>query len=125
MISFRCWYCNKAYRKPETQVGSTFNCSCAHALRVPRRNGGSCRVKTLTDRLVEAIVYGGAGAAFGFVLTAMLASQFLVVAPFGTRGWLRLLFVAGGALGGFLLGLFGGEAGINWIGRKIREREKP
>jgi hypothetical protein len=36
-------------------------------LRVPKRNGGYCRVKTLVDWMVEAVVYGGGGAGRSFV----------------------------------------------------------
>lgn len=121
MISFRCWYCNKSYLKAEDKAGDEFVCSCKNTLRVPKRSGGNSRVKTLTDRLVETVVYGGAGAVLGFGLAFVLLAQFWVVPG---RFGIRVAFLAGMTLLGFLLGLFGGEAGVNWIGRIIRDRQE-
>ena len=47
----------------------------SRAIRVPRRSGGNCRVKTLVDRLVEAVVCGGGGALLGFCLAILILSQ--------------------------------------------------
>jgi hypothetical protein len=49
MIHFRCWYCNRRYSRPEPQIGQRFVCSCRRPLRVPKRDGGNCRVKTPVD----------------------------------------------------------------------------
>src|SRR5262249_26066119 len=119
MIQFRCWYCSRRYSKPEQQVGQRFRCSCERLLRVPKRSGGGCRVKTAVDWLVEALVYGGGGALLGFGLALVILSQ---VRGFATTRS-GLILVAGLALFGVLVGLLGGERGINWVGQLIRERE--
>jgi hypothetical protein len=49
MINFRCWYCNRRYAVAEQRVGERLTCSCKSLLRVPRKSGGNCRVRTLTD----------------------------------------------------------------------------
>jgi hypothetical protein len=119
MIEFRCWYCNKRYVKREERFGERFTCSCEHLLRVPKRSGGNCRVKTPVDWLVETVVYGGGGAAVGFGLAVLII------------GRLRMVYFSESAmlipaltLAGFVAGLVGGERGMELIGRMIREREK-
>lgn len=67
MIEFRCWYCSRRFVKSEKRIGERFTCNCRRMLRVPKRNGGYCRVKTLVDWMVEAVVYGGGGAGRSFV----------------------------------------------------------
>ena len=119
MIQFRCWYCNRRYSKSEQQVGQRLTCSCERLLRVPKRSGGYCRVKSAVDWLVEAIVYGGAGALLGFGLAVLFLSQGRGFAMSG----LSWVLVAGLTLLGFLAGLLGGESGINWVGQLIRDRE--
>jgi hypothetical protein len=120
MIQFRCWYCNRRYLKSEEQTGQCFPCSCKHPLRVPKHNDGNCRVKNGTDRLVEAVVYGGGGGLLGFGLGVVILSQARGVMQY-PLGW---FVVTGLTLFGFLGGLLGGEAGVNWVGQMIREREK-
>jgi hypothetical protein len=124
MIEFRCWYCNKRYRMAEERVGEQFNCSCQSRLRVPRRSGGRCRVKSLSDWLVEAVVYGGGGALLGFGLAALILSQVAgrsgAGADVGARGW--PVFAALTLLG-FVAGTLGGERGMTWIGEMIRGQE--
>ena len=117
MISFRCWYCNRQFVKPEAQVGSRFVCGCKHTLKVPRRSGGRSRVRTPLDWLVEITVYGGGGALLGFGLGAVIASRMIY---FRRTGYI----LAACTLVGFLFGTLGGEWGVNWIGRLIREREQ-
>jgi hypothetical protein len=95
-------------------------CSCKNTLRVPRRSGGNCRVKTLVDRLVEAVVCGGGGALLGFCLAILILSQLRGLLLF-RRTW---TFVVGLTALGFVAGLLGGERGVFWLGRMIREREK-
>jgi hypothetical protein len=123
MIAFRCWYCNRAYRMPESRIGERITCACKYLLRVPKRSGGSCRVKSLVDRLVEAVVYGGGGGLLGLGLAILILSQ---AGRFGILARVEetLLFTAGLTAGGFLFGLLGGERGINWIGQLIRHREE-
>jgi hypothetical protein len=121
MIRFRCWYCNKRYAVPEERIGERLDCTCEQRLRVPRRSGGNCRLRTPIDWLVEALVYGGGGALLGFGLAIMI----LAMLPLGTprSGWFLILIPAL-ALLGLCVGLFGGERGINWIGQMIRDREQ-
>ena len=119
MIQFRCWYCNKKYSMSEERIGERLTCTCEQKLRVPKRSGGNCRVKTVIDWLVEAIVYGGGGALLGLGLAILLLSQMrgssLVTSGPGLIGVFTLV--------GFVFGLLGGERGINWIGRMIRDQE--
>lgn len=119
MIQFRCWYCNKCYRVPEERIGTRLVCTCGNALGVPKRSGGKCRIKTLLDWIIEITVYGGGGAVLGAGLGILILSQ---IGRFGIRygSWEML---AACTLAGFLFGTLGGERGIEWIGRKIRDRE--
>lgn len=120
MIQFRCWYCGRRFLKSDEQVGSYLTCSCQHLLRVPRRSGGRSQVKTLLDRLVEGIVYGGGGALLGLGLSLLILSQGRGLLPTRRTGAL----LAALTLFGFLAGLLGGERGVNYVGRLIREREQ-
>src|SRR3954470_20689765 len=119
MIQFRCWFCNKRYAVAEARVGERLTCSCSRLLRVPRRSGGNCRVKTAGDWAAETVVYGGGGALLGFGLAVFLLSR-LGGFGGGRTGW---TLVAGLTLLGLLVGLFGGERGVVWVGRMIRDRE--
>ncbi len=119
MIDFRCWYCSKRYVVPERRIGERFDCACKNLLRVPKRNDGNCRVKKAADWLVEAVVYGGGGAFLGLGLGLLILSHWRPLVGL-LDGW---VFVAGLAAVGFLAGLFGGERGVNWVGRRIRDRE--
>jgi hypothetical protein len=120
MIKFRCWYCHRYYAVPDNRARERFVCGCKNPLRVPRRSGGNCRVKTLVDRLVETVVCGGGGALLGLGLALLILSQLPGLL------WLRRtwMILAGFTTLGFLAGFFGGERGIEWLGRIIREREK-
>jgi hypothetical protein len=118
-IQFRCWYCNRAYSVSPDRIGKQFECGCNHTLRVPKKSGGPCQIKTATDRLVEAVVYGGGCALLGLGLGLLLASQMGFLLPFR----LRVVVLAFLTVSCFLLGLLGGERGVNWLGRIIRERE--
>jgi hypothetical protein len=122
MIQFRCWYCNKRYAKSEDSVGRPFVCSCAHRLKVPKKSGGSSRNRSLTDWLIEIVVYGGGGGILGFLLAIVIISQtgrVRIGMPYWGTG-----LILGLTLLGFLIGGFGGEKGINWIGRQIRRHEE-
>ena len=72
MIRFRCWYCNKRYAVADERIGTRITCTCERLVRVPKRNGGPCRVRTPIDYLVEAIVYGGGGALLGLGLALLI-----------------------------------------------------
>jgi hypothetical protein len=120
MIQFRCWYCLKRYKMAESRIGDHFVCTCKSPLRIPKRDGGDCRVKMPWDWVVEIIVYGGGGAVLGFGLAVLILAQL----RFGGLYVIGMPFTAGLTLMGFLFGLFGGERGINWVGRVIREREE-
>ena len=116
MIQFRCWFCDKRFALSEQRAGERFSCSCKRLLRVPRRSGGNSRARTLTDWLAEGFVYGGGGALLGLGLALLIISR----VRFARYGWLLVVICT--ALG-FFAGLFGGERGMNWLGRMIRERE--
>ena len=74
MIEFHCWYCNRRHTAPKGRVGERITCGCQYPLRVPKRSGGACRIKTGLDRFVEAAVYGGGGGLLGFALGFVLLS---------------------------------------------------
>src|SRR5436305_1293211 len=61
-IRFRCWYCNRRFVVADHLMGECITCNCTHQLRVPRHNGGNCRLKSITDWIMEGIVYSGGGA---------------------------------------------------------------
>ena len=122
MISFRCWYCNKKYAVAEARVGQEIGCTCNNRLRVPARSDGNCRIKTLTDRVVETVVYGGGGALLGLGLAILILSQIRGTVVFADLPFAWLL-VAGLTVVGFLFGFLLGERGMEVIGRAIRDRE--
>jgi hypothetical protein len=116
VIQFRCWFCHRAYVRPDEQARTHFECSCGRRAKVPKRSGGSSKVHSLLDWLVESAVYGGAGALIGFVLAIAIFSRIpLVRRP----SEVTIAFTAFGLLAGALFG----ERGINWIGQKLRDRE--
>jgi hypothetical protein len=117
VIQFRCSACGKRYARPEAQIGETFICTCKERLRVPKRSGASARCRTLGDLCIEFAVYGTGGGILGFLLGVVIVSHIFFV-----RG--RWVLVVGLTVAGFLVGGLGGEAGINWIGRMIRDREQ-
>ena len=118
MISFRCCSCGKHFTLADNRIGELLTCSCDQHLRVPRVSGGNARYRTWGDLFIELFVYGGGGAVLGFGLGVLLASQ---VWPGVRKMW---VIVAGLTLLGFLIGTLGGERGINYIGRLIRDREQ-
>jgi hypothetical protein len=119
-IQFRCWYCNKRYSVADNRIGQRITCTCKSLLRVPKRNGGPCRVKTLTDWLVETVVYGGGGGLLGFGLGVLILSQWRSLVLL-RHGW---AMVATLTVLGFIAGLLGGEWGVNRVGRMIRDQEE-
>lgn len=116
MISFRCWFCNRAFVKPDEQVGLRFECGCGRRVKVPRRSGGSSKTFSPLDWLLEAVIYGGAGALIGFGLSVAILSRLFVF----RRSTDIIIAVT---VFGFAVGTVFGERGINWIGQKLRDRE--
>ena len=116
MIHFRCWFCNRAYSKPEDHARTRFACGCGLRVKVPARSGGSSKTRSVTDWLLEALIYGGACALIGFVLsTAIFARIPLVRRPAEVTIAMTVF--------GLLVGAVFGERGINWLGQKLRDRE--
>ncbi|AWM40267.1 hypothetical protein GobsT_12730 [Gemmata obscuriglobus] len=116
MIHFRCWFCNRAFVKPDEQVGARFECGCGRRVKVPKRSGGASRSLSPLDRLLEALVYGGAGALIGFALSVAVLSRLVVFRR-------PAEVIAAATVLGFVTGTVFGERGINWLGQKLRDRE--
>ena len=116
MITFRCWFCNRAYLKPDDQRGARFACGCGRRVKVPKRSGGSSKAFSPTDWLLEALIYGGAGGLIGFALSVAILSRLWVF-----RRPTEVIVAA--TVFGFVVGTAFGERGINWIGQKLRDRE--
>src|SRR5262245_12081479 len=119
MILFRCWYCGKRYAVPEARIGERLTCTCQHLLKVPKSNGGRTKVLRPVDLLIESVIYGGGGALLGLGLGFLIVSR---VPAFRLGGRGRTIVVL--TVAGFLAGTFGGERGVNWVGRMIRSREE-
>jgi hypothetical protein len=123
MITFRCWYCGRRFAVADDRIGERLSCTCKHMLKVPKRSGGRSKVHRPVDWLIESVVYGGGGAILGASLALLLLFQTpLFVA--GGRWRVGGVLIGGLAAAGFLLGVLGGERGINWVGRMIRSREE-
>lgn len=116
MVLFRCWFCNRAYVKPEETARTRFECRCGRRVRVPKRSGGSSKTLSPLDWLLESVIYGGAGALIGFGLSvAILSRLFIFRRPSE--------IIAAVTVFGLVVGTVFGERGINWIGQKLRDRE--
>jgi len=125
MIQFRCWYCRKLYSVANHRVGERLTCTCTRPVRIPKYSGGSSRVRTIGDWLIEIVLCGGGGAFLGACLAVFILSRTTggaVLADVAV-GW-SLYVLVGLPLLGFVIGTFGGVRGIEWIGRKIRDREQ-
>lgn len=121
MTPFRCWQCNRAFYVDDARRGERFDCpGCKHRLKVPHRPNGSSRARSLTDWVVEVVVYGGCGGLLGFGLGVLVVSRL----PLFRRSEEAALLVAGLTAAGLLAGAVFGEAGVNWVGRRIRSREE-
>src|SRR5260370_11483066 len=123
MIEFRCWYCNRKHSMPPKGIGKTIRCSCSSELRGPRYSGGKCRIRTLADWAVEAIVYGGGGGFLGGAVGLLLSMVIfgIGIGYGGSSAGAGVFILSWGLIGGlaclgFLIGLLFGERGINWIG---------
>ena len=121
MIHCRCWYCDKSYMMAEARAGERVDCKCGRAFRVPKTSGTAGRVRGAADWAVEILVYGGGGAALGCGLGLVIVTQ--IFGRLGVRLGLGWELVAVTTVAGLLAGTFGGERGVNWLGRLIRARE--
>ncbi len=119
MIQFRCSSCGKRYGMAENRIGNLLTCTCGQHLKVPRSSGASAKYRTWGDLFIELLVYGVGGGLLGFGLGVLIASQ--IARAGGARLW---PMIAGLTLAGFLIGGFGGERGIHFIGKMIRDREE-
>lgn len=120
MIKFRCPCCNRLHEVSRKKIGRKMLCACQETVRVPVESWGSARYRSVGDRLIELLVYGGGGAFLGVCLGLLCLrciSRFNLV----WLGWWG--FLAGCAGLGFLAGALGGERGIDCIGRLIRDRD--
>ena len=119
-VRFRCWKCRHRFSVARNRVGAKLQCDCGEDVRVPSCDHGNCRVRTIVDRLVEAVLCGGGCALIGF-----LAVTF-AFAPLGFRlfaeGALSAAAVA--AIGCGLFGLLLGERALDLIGAFLRARER-
>ncbi|HEX3146919.1 MAG TPA: hypothetical protein VHR66_02385 [Gemmataceae bacterium] len=118
MILFRCWFCGKKYGVVDTRVGERMTCSCKHLLKVPKENNGRCKVLRPVDLLIESVLYGGGGALLGLGLGLLIVSRIPIFRLGGGGKTIAVLTIIG-----FVAGTFGGERGVNWVGRMIRSRE--
>lgn len=111
MIQFRCWYCNRYWRKPPAHVHSKFACCCGNLVRIPKRDWRSSKPWSFTNWLIGAVVYGaGMGLLSFFFAFLVFGRNPAVLTTFA--GW-ALLGVFG--LLGVLIGVIGGERGIERI----------
>lgn len=115
MIHFRCWKCHRKYQKPDSKIGTKFLCACQYELRVPNRDGGNCRVRTILDRLIEAVLCGGGCALLGFIASFLILSRSLLYT------WPVLVGVT---LVCGLCGVLGGEFALDAIGNWMRSQER-
>ena len=117
MIQFRCWYCNRRFARPEADARKQFLCTCGRPAKVPRRSGGSSKVRSPGDWVAEFLVYGGVGAGAGFVIGWTILYRFRATGAGG------LDLVIASTVVGLVLGVLFGEVGMNWVGQRIRDRE--
>jgi hypothetical protein len=118
MIVFRCWKCHRKFSKLDSKIGQTLVCNCGETIRIPKVSFGKSRIKTITDRVVEAVVCGGGGALLGFLLAIV------ILAKFRFFRWGPWELIPALTIGFGLIGFFLGERGIDWIGDRIREHER-
>jgi hypothetical protein len=120
MIKFRCPCCNRLHQAASNKIGTRLLCSCQETLRVPARSWESARYRSVGDRLIEISVYGAGGAFLGVCLGLLCLRLVFRLGSMGLWWW---GFLAGCAALGFVAGGLGGERGIEWIGRMIRDRD--
>jgi len=115
-VRFRCWKCRHRFSVARNRIGAKLQCDCGEDVRVPGCDHGNCRVRTLVDRLIEAVLCGGGCALLGFLAVGYAF-------PFAG---LRLL--PGGigyvVIGCGLFGLLLGERALDLIGAFLRARER-
>ena len=111
MIQFRCWYCNRYWRKPAEEYHTHLVCRCGEPIRVPRREWGSSQPWSFKNWLIRGIVHGGFCAAMGFLFGYAYIFRFGAAAHTPAGAIVFASFVAVPGLGGFL----GGERAINFL----------
>jgi hypothetical protein len=119
-VRFRCWKCRHRFSVARNRVGDKLQCDCGEDVRVPDGDHGNCRVRTLLDRLIEAILCGGGCALIGF-LAVVYAFPVIGVRVFPSE------IAFGGAAVAIGCGLFGlllGERALDLIGAFLRARER-
>lgn len=112
MIQFRCWFCNRYWRKPDAERFRHFTCKCGEGIRVPRRTGRSSQPWSLKNWLARSTVYGGFCGTMGFLFGYLYCMRFgaMMASPVGLG--LLGLFVGVPAVIGFL----GGERAVGFLG---------
>lgn len=118
MIQFRCWYCNRYFRRPDSETYTAVPCRCGHTLRVPKRSWRSCKPWSFTNWLVCAVAYGGGCGLLGLCVGFLLALKAGPLALAHPVGW---ALIAAPALVAGSIGVLFGERGVNWVGRFIRD----
>jgi hypothetical protein len=117
LIRFRCWKCRRKYAKAAAKIGTTFQCSCDYVIRVPKKDDGNCRVKTIADYVIEAVLCGGGGAIFGFFISLVLVGRYLRFVQ-GAFWVVPVVTIVCG-----LIGFFGGERAIDFFGDMMRRED--
>jgi hypothetical protein len=117
MIQFRCWYCNRYWRKPEADTRTHFDCRCGESLRVPRREWGSSQPWSFKNWLIRATVYGGFCSAIGFLFGYCYCFRFgaAMMSPVGAIVLASFAVVPG------LVGFVGGERAVDFLARLGKE----
>ena len=119
-VRFRCWKCRHRFGVARSQVGRTLQCDCGENVRVPSVDHGNCRVRTILDRLIEALLCGGGCALLGF-LAVMFAFPPLGLYLFG-QGMIPGATAV--AIGCGLFGVLLGERALDMVGAFLRARER-
>src|SRR5262249_21980912 len=113
------WKCRRKHAKPVDKIGTQFKCSCDYDLRVPTKDDGNCRIKTVGDYVIEAVLCGGGGALLGFLLGAVIVSRIWLF-----DYWISVWLIAILTISFGLVGFVGGERAIDVIGDMIRRQEQ-
>ena len=129
-IRFRCWWCNKRHTAGGDRFGERLACTCGERMRVPRWSGMSSRDKRLSDWCLEILVYGGGGAAAGFLIGVLVIiapserpwNMRQLSTPWGV--WASLLGATTliGFIAGFIAGVFR-DPWVHWFKAKTGWRD--
>ena len=117
-ILFDCLSCGRRYAVPAERARAWLTCLCGRLNQVPRRSTVGPNQQTLWDWLVARFVYGLAGALLGLVIAVVIVLRF----PVFQAGMGPVLIGIPAVLG--VLGLLGGEALVNGVGRMFRDGEE-